>query len=85
MRIPPPIDIRLMHDPRIVITDLILVIVATRRRDLVGVEQSGAVEFGIDARDDGVALGVGARGEGPGRRVEDVVRAGHGEGLAAHD
>ena len=73
-----------MHDPRIVVRNRVLVVLARRRGRHDGVdEQSGAVEGGAEAGDEGAlfdAVGTGADGEGAGGAAEDVGGGGLGEG-----
>lgn len=63
-----------VHDARVVVGDGVLVVQVLGGGEGVGHEQGGAVEGGRDARDDGVPLRVGARGERARRAREDVAR-----------
>ena len=73
-----------MHDPRVMIRDGILIILARRRSGRDGVnEEGGAIERGAEAGDEGAEFDVRARvGEGAGGAAEDVGGGGFGEGEA---
>ena len=70
-----------MHDPCVVVRDGILIVLARVRGRLDGVdEQSGAVEGGAEAGDEGAEFDVAADGEGARGAAEDVGGGGLGEG-----
>lgn len=70
-----------MHNPRIVVRDRILVVLAGRRSRLDGVDQqSGAIEGGAEAGDQGAQFDVGTDDEGTCGAAEDVGGGGLGEG-----
>lgn len=70
-----------MHDARVVVRGRVLIVLARRSCGLDGVdEQSGAVESGAEAGDEGAEFDVGADGEGTGGAAEDVGGGGLGEG-----
>ena len=73
-----------MHDPRIMIRDRILIILARLCGRGDGVNQeSGAIERGAEAGDEGAEFDVGAcDGEGPRGAAEDVGGGGPCEGEA---
>ena len=83
-RIAQAIQIRRMHDPRVVIRDGVLIILAGRGGGRDGVdEEGGAIERGAEAGDEGAEFDVGARdGEGARGAAEDVGGGGLGEGEA---
>ena len=70
-----------MDDSGVVVCRLVLVVTAWGRGVGLGVEECGPVERSSEARDDGVTLGVSARGEGASGAGEDVACCGWGEGL----
>ena len=70
-----------MHDPRIVVRSRIPVVLirGASRHDGVD-QQSGAVEGGAEASDEGALFDIGAEGERAGGAAEDVGGGGLGEG-----
>lgn len=81
--VPAAINVCSVHNPRIVVRDGFLVIQILWGGEGGRLEKGAAIEFRVQARDDGVARVIAARCEGTGVGAEDITRRRLGEFLVA--
>ncbi len=81
-RIPPMVKIDIMHDPRIMVRDPLLVVVVIRIRLQRIAQQRAAVERRGEPRRDGTHFDVRAENKGARAAAEDVGGGGFSKGAA---